>query len=796
MKHCVSTLAAVTIALLPMSGWSEDSISYSRDIKKILSNNCFECHGPDSKARKKTPRLDSFEGATAETSGGTFPLVPGDPGASEIVALLTSDDPDSVMPPADSGKHVTPGDIELIRQWIAEGGEYEAHWSYVAPKKSPFPEVSEPAWPSNGIDRYVLARLDAEKLSPFKEADRRTLMRRVSLDLIGLPPTPEAVNAFVNDKQPKAYARMVETLLESPAYGERWAQLWLDLARYADSMGYEKDANRTIWKYRDWVINALNADMPYTQFTIEQIAGDLLENPTEDQIIATAFHRNTMNNDEGGTDNEEFRTAAVVDRVITTMQVWMGTTMMCAQCHDHKYDPITTEEFYRFYDFFNQTADNDLPSDAPVYWNATDEQKAQSEELKKDIQAFRGEFKKHEEALKTASEEEKPELTKIRDEAKARQNSAQEQLNEINNTTVRTPVMVALAADQQRTSHIMNRGSFLDLGKEVSAGTPEAFQPFPKDTPLNRLGLAQWLVSTENPLTARVTVNRYWEQFFGAGLVATSEEFGTQGDLPTHPDLLDWLAVEFMENNWSLKQLCRTIVMSSTYRQVSSVTPELLERDSVNELYARGPRFRLGAEQVRDQALAVSGLLSPKMYGPPVKPYQPEGVWQVVYNGSQWEQSEGEDAHRRALYTYMRRSSPYPSMLAFDSTSREVCTVRRIRTNTPLQALVTLNDPVYVEAAQSMARRIMTEPSDILDVRIDYAMQLALGRYATKPELKHLSTLYTQAHEEYTNDADNALTMASSWIGSVPEGMAVDELAAWTVVCNALMNVDEFLTKR
>ena len=797
MKLYISVLATIATGLISVSTWAEDPISYSRDIKKILSNNCFECHGPDSQARKKTPRLDVAEGAYAKTTGGITPIVPGNPEASEIIKLITSDDPDLMMPPADSGKQLTEKEIELIRQWVKEGAQYEAHWSYVAPKQATLPSVSDKGWVSNPIDQFILARLEQEKLTPSVEADRRTLIRRVSLDLIGIPPTPEEIDAFVNDKRSGAYARVVERLLNSPAYGERWAGMWLDLARYADTKGYEADRARVIWKYRDWVIKALNDDMPYTQFTIEQLAGDLLENPTEDQITATAFHRNTMNNDEGGTDAEEFRTAAVLDRVITTMQVWMGTTMMCAQCHDHKYDPISTKEFYRFYDYFNQTEDNDNNDESPTYWHATQEQKDQIAKFQKVVNASNNIIKKVDESLKTAKEEEKVALNKEKQAAVKRRDFVKPQLDKIMASTVRTPVMVELPDDKKRTSHILIRGSFLAPGEVVTTGTPEVFHPFPEDAPQNRLGVAQWLMSEDNPLVARVTVNRYWEQFFGAGLVGTSEEFGAQGDLPTHPELLDWMAVDFMKQGWSFKDLCRTMVMSSTYRQASNVSPELLEKDPANELYARGPRFRLGAEQVRDQALAVSGLLSKKMYGPSVKPFQPEGVWKIVYNGDQWTKSEGEDAHRRALYTFIRRTTPYPSMLTFDATSREVCTIRRIRTNTPLQALVTLNDPVYVEAAQAMARRILKESSEsTLDARIQFAMNLALGRIGSEPEIDYMSHLYAQALDTYKADADKAVALSSSWVGPVPEGLHADELAAWTVVCNALMNVDEFLTKR
>jgi hypothetical protein len=797
MKSLFRFGLAFALCLGTVQSFGADKVSFNRDIKPILSNNCFQCHGPDARARKRRPRFDTFEGVTAITRFKKYPVIPGDPSASEIVKRITSDDPEYRMPAAESGKSLTPEQIALLTQWIAEGAEYEKHWSYIAPEKPTLPAVSDDSWVGNGVDSFILARLDAEELKPSEIADKTTLIRRVTLDLTGLPPTPDEIRRFLRDKRKGSYGRLVDRLLDSPGYGERWTQMWLDLARYADTKGYEKDDNRTIWKFRDWVIRALNEDMPYTQFTIEQIAGDLLENPSEDQIIATAFHRNTMNNDEGGTDDEEFRVAAVVDRVNTTMQVWMGTTIGCAQCHAHKYDPISMKDYYSLFAFFNQTADSDQPDERPTYWHATDEEKAAKLEADETLKRARAEIKRIDEAIKNAEDEdEKSALETERKVPDRLERKTTQRLEKMSGDIVlKTPIMEELPLDERRTTHILSRGNFLNPRAEVTAGTPEVFAPFPADAPRNRLGLAKWLVSEENPLTARVTVNRYWEQFFGTGLVSTSEEFGNQGAWPTHPDLLDWLAVEFMENDWSLKELCRVIVNSSTYRQRSYLSPQMIERDPNNELLARGPRIRLDAEVLRDQALAVSGLLSAKMYGPSVKPYQPESVWQVVYSGDEWKTSEGEDRYRRGLYTYWRRTAPYPSMMAFDASSREVCTIKRIRTNTPLQALVTLNDPVYVEAAQAMARRVMDEAKPKQDKRMGYAMELALSREATDIEIARLNMLYVEVLAEFSSNEEAAMQMATSILGPAPDA-AIDELAAWTVVCNAILNLDEFLTKR
>ena len=599
------------------------------------------------------------------------------------------------MPP--TGDRLTPAEIETLRQWIDAGAEYQRHWAFDRPVTPQLPDVINESWPKNPLDHFVLAKLEARGLAPSGEANRYTLARRLSLDLTGLPPKPESVDAFVADQSADAYERFVAGLLNSSAYGERWASVWLDLARYADSMGYEKDTLRTIWPYRDWVVRALNDNMPFDEFTVQQLAGDLLPEPTDDQFIATGFHRNTMNNTEGGTDDEEFRDEAVKDRIATTGQVWMGLTVGCAQCHSHKYDPISHEEYYSLYAFFNQTEDADTNDDSPKL---------------------------------TVSE------------------------------GVTTPILRELPAENQRETFVHKSGNFRNLGQRVTAGVPAAFHSLPEGAPANRLDLARWITSGENPLTARVTVNRLWARLFGNGIVTTEEDFGTQGEPPTHPQLLDWLATEFVRSGWDVKAMLTTMVTSSTYRQTSNVTPDRLEADPDNTLLSRGPRFRLSAEMLRDQALAASGLLSAKIGGPPVMPWQPEGIWQVVYSSKQWETSPGEDRYRRALYTLWRRTSPYPAMTTFDAPSGETCTIRRIRTNTPLQALVTLNDPTLMEAAQHLAKRSANLGESTAAERLDHIFRHVLARPPSDQESKRLLDLHDAAAGELRRDRENALKLA------------------------------------
>jgi hypothetical protein len=804
-------------------------LQYVRDIQPILSANCFTCHGPDEKTRKAGLRLDLAEEATKELRSGSRAIVPGDLKKSQLVVRIFASGRQR-MPPANSHKTLKDAEKKLLARWIKEGGVYERHWAFVAPKRPALPTTKNKTWARNAVDHFVLARLEADGLQPAPEADRYTLARRVAIDLTGLPPTLEAVDQFVNDKSPNAYEKYVDRVMQSPAYGERWAQVWLDLARYADSNGYATDNPRTIWKYRDWVIEALNKNLPFDQFTIEQIAGDLLPQPTQEQILATAFHRNTLTNDEGGTSDEEFRNVAVVDRVNTTMQVWMGMTMGCAQCHDHKYDPISQEEYFRTFAIFNQTEDADRSDNAPLLTIISLKEKAkklkleteiagldrklngQSPELDAAQQRWEGETKVDKLPPKIKAilaverskrdAKQKTELTKyfrsIAPETKATRDqlaSLRKQLASVQMVT--TPIMKELPNGKKRTTKIHIRGNFLNLGKEVKPGIPAAFPPLPKDQPANRLGLARWLVDPANPLTARVTVNRFWEQLFGVGLVETPEDWGIRGKLPNHPQLLDWLATELIELKWDVKKFLRLLVTSATYRQSSRVTDGLLQRDPDNRLFARGPRFRSSAEVIRDQALFVSGLLSPKRYGPPVRPPQPKlGLTAAFGGGTDWTPSAGEDRYRRALYTQWRRTTPYPSMITFDAPSRNVCTVTRPRTNTPLQALVTLNDPVYVEAAQALARRIVKEGGANVAARAQYAFRLCLARPPREAELKRLVELFQKAHKEYAADPREAQQMATDPLGPLSAGMNAPELAAWTVVSNVLLNLDEMFAKR
>ena len=1116
------------------------AIDFNRDIRRILSENCFQCHGPDAgggKPGKKALRLDLPDAAYSEKNG-TAAIKPGHPEQSELVRRITSTDPDDRMPPPDSGKSLSAADRAALTEWIRQGAAYARHWAYVAPSRPPVPAVKGSDRPRNPIDHFILARLEQEGLKPNPEADPAALERRASLDLTGLPPVARPAGAPVRDHE-----RIVDELLASSAYGEHWARLWLDLARYADSSGYADDPARTIWAYRDYVIRSFNANKPFDVFTLEQLAGDLLPEPTEEQLIATAFHRNTMTNNEGGTNDEEFRNVALVDRVNTTMAVWMGTTMACAQCHNHKYDPITQEEYFRLFAILNNTADADRGDESPVLPLFSEEQKRSkarldteisrleaalarpTPELERDqrlweariskpvdwhalrpsqavartgtaptvldsgdvllkpgakaeasvvtlpsseartiqalrlevlpgdtdggfvlsrvqarivsersqvpkarivrielpgkerilslaeVQVFQGDknlarggearqsstaydgparlaidgntngdfngarstthtetstdpwwevdlreaasidrlaiwnrtdgsgerlsgfrvvlldenrapvwdqvvaeppkpsrdlspdasrpvefslavadvespgseaslvlnnpeptkkgwavaarpdqrrhltlvpkhpfqvgpgsnlvvtlehFSRKEspasetlriscatdaraveiartpapvlaalsrpESARTAAENATvaahhrsvaPRLQPERDHLAA----LQRQRSELKpHTTV--PVLRELAGKDRRKTRLQVRGNWMNLGQEVSEGLPSALGAASGPKNPGRLELARWLVDRQNPLTARVVANRLWESVFGIGLVRTSEEFGSQGELPSHPELLDWLAVELMDSGWDLKHLLRLMVTSATYRQSSKVTPEALAQDPENRLLARGPRFRLPAETIRDQAMAVSGLLSVRMHGPPVKPAQPKlGLTAAFGSGTDWETSSGEDRFRRGLYTTWRRSNPYPSMATFDAPNREVCQVRRERSNTPLQALVTLNDPVYVEAAQALGRR-MAQTTGNDGQRLREGFWRCLHREPSVDESRTLQALLERGRQRFTAEPDKARRLATEPIGALPRGLEAPEAAAWTSVANVLLNLDEFLMKR
>jgi mono/diheme cytochrome c family protein len=825
---------------------------FNRAIRPILSENCFKCHGPDEGARKANLRFDVRSDALKPAKSGGIAIVPGAAEKSELVARVSAKDPAKRMPPASTGKKLKPEQIQSLKEWVNGGAHYAEHWAYVKPARPELPQVQDRAWGHNEVDRFILARLEREKLKPAPAADRYTLIRRVALDLTGLPTTPEEADAFVKDSRPDAYERLVDDLLRRKSFGEHWARMWLDLARYADSAGYADDPPRTIWAYRDYVIRSFNENKGFDRFTIEQIGGDLLPDPTDEDQIATAFHRNTMTNNEGGTDDEEFRNAAVVDRVNTTMAVWMGTSIACAQCHHHKYDPFSQKEYFQLFALFNNSADADRSDEAPLQKIYNETQKDQLAALQKEksdlekvfktptakLEAAEAQWEKDFpwhvvwqrtlgryvlpmteaerdmqsadipapvlEPLMSAAERSESQKAVISDwfrwygsrelePERERYEKLQPEIAAIVPNTV--PVMRELTGDKRRVSHLQLRGNFLALGERVEPAVPAVFHPLPKGAPPDRLALARWLVDSENPLTARVMANRLWEQIFGTGLVRTVEDFGSQGELPTHPELLDWLATEFMARGWDMKAMLKLLVTSSTYRQSSRVTSQELERDPDNLLLGRGPRFRLTAEEVRDQALSVSGLLSHKMYGPPVRPAEPAlGLTAAFGSSLDWKTSEGEDRYRRGLYIEWRRTNPYPSLTTFDAPTREVCALRRTRSNTPLQALVTLNDPVFVEAAQALGRR-MAQAKGTAREKVAYGFKLCLARPPRERELTTLTELYQKALEHLGKEPEQAHRMATEPLGPGPAGADDESLAAWAAVGNVLLNLDEFLMK-
>ncbi len=785
------------IALFALAGFGlaattamGQTIDFNRDIRPIISNRCLACHGPDDSKREAGLRLDDPDVATKILESGNTAIVAGNVDDSELIRRITSDDESVRMPPTDFGKPLTPKEIATLQQWVQQGGRYAQHWAYVKPLKAELPTA--PAlfadWPKNAIDNFVLHKMLELGLKPTPQADSRALVRRLFLDVIGLPPTVKECDQWSQRLEVSAstgrvsaiddavWSELVDHLFKRQEFGEHWARKWLDLARYADSAGYADDPLRTIWPWRDWVIRSINNNMPFDQFTIEQIAGDMLPEPTNDQLIATAFHRNTMTNNEGGTQDEEFRNVAVVDRVNTTMAVWMGTTIACAQCHSHKYDPLTQDEYFQVFAILNNTQDADRGDESPILEFFTPDQLERQSVLNQRLTelnqmlATTTDARQELKTLETERETMKPEAS--------------------------VPVLREMAKDTRRKTLLQFRGNYLDTGHEVHEGVPAVFPPIPDGQSANRLTFAKWLVNEDNPLTARVVVNRYWEDLFGRGIVLTSEEFGSQGELPTHPELLDWLARELVESGWDTRHLLKMIVTSATYRQSSQVAPAAAAADPDNRWLARGPRVRLSAEMVRDQALQVAGLLSKIMYGPPVKPPQPNlGLTAAFGSSTDWQTSTGADRYRRGIYTTWRRSNPYPSMATFDATNREVCTLRRNQTNTPLQALVTMNDPVYVEAAQALARTMLQQDGAV-EEQIADGFQRCLLRDPSQAELLALVALFNDMQQELAAQPDNATKLATDPLGALPEGMDPIRAASMTVVCNVLLNVDEMFLKR
>ena len=983
-------------------------VSYRSAVLPILSAKCFSCHGPDDAARKAGLRLDT-PAALKPAASGMPAIVPGKPLASGVIKRITLKSGALQMPPAETGHPLTSKEIQTITDWIKSGAKYEQHWAFIPPKRPSLPTNSSmTAWSNHPVDLFVSSAMNRFGLRPSPDTDKPTLLRRAALDLTGIPPTPAEIKAFVDDKRPDAYTRQVDRLLASPSYGEHWARVWMDLARYADSKGYEKDLGRSIWRWRDWVTDAYNADIPYDRFSMLQLAGDLLPDATEEDKIATAFHRNTPTNDEGGTDDEEFRTIAVKDRVDTTGQVWMGLTFGCAKCHTHKYDPITQTDYYRFYAIWNQTEDADRYDDGPTLSGPTASQKAELARLdasrkalsheihsgdaartaafrkwsddqlaqgtwrrispvnvvsengaktvaradrsivvsgpharteaftltlplqqqtaalrldilkdktlpnmgpgraghdqnvvtsevvlqektadgtliplrivsaKADIEqggwpaidtfdgkpgsgwAFSPENNKqhaivfdlehslsagsqlivklefnHPElsagcfALSTSTNKQTPnpvqppgiaelllvptaertaEMQEFIDTAflatytdgapfLTRLNQIKADEKALRDSFPNTPIMRELNPKQARVTKLHNRGSYLDQGTVVTAALPGMFGQPATVTP-SRLDAAKWLFSPENPLTARVAVNRIWARIFGRGLVETEEDFGTQGAQPSHPELLDYLSIAFRDDlKYSQKALLKMLVTSRTYQQSALRSSDARRVDPENRWLSGMPRVRLSAEVIRDQALSVSGLLATKMGGPPVMPPQPPGIWKTPYSGMQWVTSTGDDRYRRGLYTYWRRSNPYPSMLTFDTGQGDVCTMRRIRTNTPLQALVTMNDPVYVEAAGALAAGALNVTSDARG-RIQWMFERATGRRGTDADLQSLQRLLANALHRYRGKGAaqaNALLVAANADAKRSQDPGMQ--AALTVVANAILNLDEVLMR-
>ncbi len=859
-------------------------MDFARDIQRIFARHCVSCHG--AKKQSSGLRLDIGEEALKGSNAG--PVIDLKEAAkSRLLHLVAGLDPDLKMPP--KGERLSREEIGRLRAWIEQGAKWpkgvviaaesakSEHWAFLAPKRTAAPKVQAAPWVRNEIDAFILARLEREGIAPSPEADRVTLIRRLSFDLLGLPPTPGEVEAFVNDPSPDAYEKLVDRLLASPHYGERWGRHWLDLARYADSDGYEKDGGRPFaWRYRNWVIDALNADLPFDRFTIEQLAGDLLPEESvvrsplsvveqekepprttdyglrTDRLIATGFHRNTLTNKEGGIDAEQFRVEAVVDRVSTTAQVWLGLTVGCARCHDHKYDPISQREFYQLLAFFNSDKEVDVPAPLPGELASYEKKKAEFDKKKGELQAAVAKYRKEELPAvqqKWEAELKLPELRKLSENLRAvlliepdKRDAKQKKeltdfyakqdkrfaeltkaVTEHNRTAPALSTAPTLALDSPRKTHVMIRGDFLRPGVEVQPATLSVLPPL---SPLGerargegvsastRLDLAHWLVAPDNPLTSRVIVNWVWHKYFGRGLVVSLEDFGTRGERPSHPELLDWLALEFStpelrnsksETNpnletpnqkpgaWSLKRLHKLIVTSATYRQSSKYRPQLRDKDPLNVLLARQNRLRLEAEILRDNALSASGLLVRTIGGPSVRPPQPAGVSELTYaNSARWVESKGPDRYRRGMYTWFQRTSPYPMLMTFDAPDANVCVVRRDRSNTPLQALTLLNDAVFVECAQALARRIVDEEKGGTPERVRFAFRLCLGRPPTPEEEQRLGRLFEDLLKMCQANPEAAGKLAGP---RTPPGVDAAEVAAWAAFARTIMNLDEFVTR-
>lgn len=740
-----------------------DRVSYNFDIRPILSDKCLTCHGPDANKRQAGLRLDDPESAFSalKEHPSAHAIVAGEPQLSEVFLRISTKDTAKMMPPPASNLKLSSHEIALIEKWIKQGAKYEKHWAFVAPKKPALPEVKKEDWPKNEIDYFVLQKQEQKGFSPNEEADKERLLKRLSLDLVGLPPTLDLQERFLADNNPNAYEKVVEELLKKPAYGEKMAVYWLDLARYADSHGYQDDGYRTQWPWRDWVIHALNTNMPYDQFVTWQLAGDLLPNRDNEalykqQLLATGFNRNHKITEEGGVIPEEYRIGYVTDRNDLFGKAFLGMTLECAHCHDHKYDPFSQKEYYQLFAFFNSVKEVGIES--VIGGPETYAKKPLMEISNDDVKNI----------LKFIN---KPD-------------------------TNRLIVSVMSDLDTMRKTHILRRGAYDAPGDEVQPDAPAFILPFNKSYPKNRLGLAKWLVDKQNPLTARVFVNQVWQEFFGKGIVKTSGDFGMQGELPTHPELLDWLAVDFMEHGWNIKRLVKQMVMSATYRQSAVVTPDKLAADPENIFLARAPRYRIHAEFVRDAVLSSSGLLVPTIGGPSVKPYQPPGLWEGATSGrgllSMYVQDHGASLYRRGMYTLIKRTVPPPAMSIFDASNRDLCEVKRLKTNTPLQALVMMNDPTVLEASRVLAGKLLQEKSTTED-KITKAFRLIVSRKPSEKEVSILTGYYEKELKKLTKPSAEKLLA----VGEYPLPSQVDkvQLAALMRIVNTIYNLEEAITK-
>jgi hypothetical protein len=822
------------VALTTVAGRADDL--YDRAVRPLLVAKCVRCHGPQK--QQSGLRLDTVRALTLGGDSGPA-LIARQSGDSLLLHAVTGTNGASKMPP--EGPPLSGDEIHLLREWIDAGAVGPAdevmtesqpvrsdHWAFQPVHPIPPPMVKQTDWPQTGIDAFILSRLESEGISPARDAERTTLLRRVHLDLLGLPPSPELVDEFLADTQPDAYDRLIDRLLASPHFGERWGRDWLDAARYADSNGFTRDMPRTIWKYRDWVIEALNANQPFDEFTVEQIAGDLLPEPTLAQRVATGFHRNTLINEEGGTDPEQFRVEAVVDRVNTTGAVYLGLTIGCAQCHNHKYDPISQRDYYQLFAFYNTTAFNGGNPAAPIIDVPSAEQLRAGEverkwELRGQIEKLDEQLVAQADAIQTAQDAWEQTLTQ--DDKKAlpfnvknavdlpprdrsdihkldlgkyfrgtetarKQFPLLEQAAALKDSEPKFPTtMVVEEAAEPRESYIMLRGDFLRRGATVMANVPAVLPPLPVNKAnRTRLDLAKWLVSPDQPLTPRVYVNRVWQRYFGRGLVETENDFGTQGDRPTHPELLDWLAAEFVRTGWDVKRLHRLIVTSAVYRQSSDQRPDVVELDPLNKLLARQNRLRLDAEFIRDAALSASGLLTAEVGGPPVTPPQPDGVFDFTQDKKPWVAATDRQRYRRGLYTLLLRSSLYPSMSVFDFPDPNVACTRRNRSNTPLQSLTLANDQTFVEFARGLAERILQIEGDD-STRLRAAVKCCLSREPASLELARLSAFLHEQRTAFASNADAAKELATESAANPVE------TAAWAAVSRVLLNLDEFITR-